>query len=65
MILNTARSAEGRVSLKQCRSNLAKTANIIQIVLCPKALYGLCRHDVTITNIFLLLGYLQNFSPVL
>lgn len=46
------RSANRRISLKLCRSNLAKRANIIQIVLCTKALYGLHRRDVVIVNIF-------------
>lgn len=47
------RSANRRISLKLCRSNLAKKANIIQILLCTKALYGLHRWDVIIIKIFL------------
>lgn len=59
------RSAKARVSLKLCRSNLAKEVNIIHTVHCTKTLYGLHRRcNVIITNIFLLLGHLQCISSV-
>lgn len=62
VILNMAKSAKGRVSLKLCRNNLAKAADVFQIVLCTKALYGLRGQHVFITSIFLLLGCLRCIS---